>query len=153
MEICLKLRCACSTSTRLLWNLCDRFLPIGGQRFCKCHRWRKKGYLNSGLLWKNFTRQWSAPANSWRRDGSSSAFGCGVISLSTSCRLVSIITSILFNWSKNLKNVSIQVFREDPRVKTRIAEMERQVEQGVITAGQAAEVLLHYFVPGTKVMP
>jgi len=45
------------------------------------------------------------------------------------------------------------VFREDPRVKTRIAEMERQVEQGVITAGQAAEVLLHYFVPGTKVMP
>ena len=53
----------------------------------------------------------------------------------------------------DLKNVSIQVFREDPRVKTRIAEMERQVEQGVITAGQAAEVLLHYFVPGTKVMP
>jgi len=45
------------------------------------------------------------------------------------------------------------VFREDPRVKTRIVEMERQVEQGVITAGQAAEVLLHYFVPGTKVMP
>jgi hypothetical protein len=55
--------------------------------------------------------------------------------------------------NKNLCFLIHQVFREDPRVKPRIVEMERQVEQGVITAGQAAEVLLHYFVPGTKVMP
>ncbi|EFX68819.1 hypothetical protein DAPPUDRAFT_301249 [Daphnia pulex] len=41
----------------------------------------------------------------------------------------------------------MQVFREDPRVKRDIHEMEKNVEQGCMTAGEAAEILLHHFVP------
>ena len=46
----------------------------------------------------------------------------------------------------NIECYHVQVFREDPRVKAHINEMESQVEQGLVTAGQAADVLLHYFV-------
>lgn len=61
-------------------------------------------------------------------------------------------------WFKNYCLVSeflsswyyvFQVFREDPRVKCHIREMEASVEQGSMTAGQAAETLLQHFVPGT----
>ncbi|KAI9552841.1 hypothetical protein GHT06_020723 [Daphnia sinensis] len=43
----------------------------------------------------------------------------------------------------------MQVFREDPRVKSHIQEMEKNVEEGLMTAGQAAEILLRRFVPDT----
>ncbi|KZS13707.1 Methylmalonic aciduria type A protein, mitochondrial [Daphnia magna] len=43
----------------------------------------------------------------------------------------------------------MQVFREDPRVKSHIQEMEKNVEEGFMSAGQAAEILLRRFVPDT----
>lgn len=43
----------------------------------------------------------------------------------------------------------MQVFREDPRVKSHIQEMEKNVEEGLMSAGQAAEILLRRFVPDT----
>jgi len=46
----------------------------------------------------------------------------------------------------------LQVFREDDRVKVHIKELERQVEEGLITAGQAAETLLDCFVAGRSAL-
>ncbi len=46
----------------------------------------------------------------------------------------------------------VQVFREDDRVKVHIKELERQVEEGLITAGQAAETLLDCFVAGRSAL-
>jgi len=43
----------------------------------------------------------------------------------------------------------IQVFRNDPKVKIHIRDIERQVELGLVTPGHAAETLLSYFVPDT----
>lgn len=49
----------------------------------------------------------------------------------------------------SIDRLKLQVFREDPRVKHKIHEMELNVEQGCMTAGQAAEILLRHFVPDT----
>lgn len=58
----------------------------------------------------------------------------------------------IWMWSHITQHI-MQVFREDPRVKMHISEMELLVEQGSITAGQAAETLLRYFVPEGSARP
>lgn len=54
----------------------------------------------------------------------------------------------IWMWNHITQHI-IQVFRNEPRVKMHIQEMERQVESGLVTPGQAAETLLQYFAPQT----
>jgi len=56
----------------------------------------------------------------------------------------------IWMWSHITQHI-IQIFRNDPRVKIHIKEMERQVESGLVTPGQAAETLLQYFAPQTVI--
>jgi len=56
----------------------------------------------------------------------------------------------IWMWNHITQHI-IQVFRNDPRVNIHIQEMERQVESGLVTPGQAAETLLHYFAPQTVI--
>ncbi len=44
------------------------------------------------------------------------------------------------------------MFRKDLRVKRDIQEMENNVDQGCMTAGEPAEILLHHFVPEKNVL-